>query len=129
MAPILDADLRVVSEREVVMKTVSIATIAIVIAAPAVAFAGDINTEPSAAAIREAVSGKTCVGNDVLIFGESAAGSGGTYERVGRPSGSYSIGHGTILIRRGRDLHGHVTSVSVPDHMLYMSAESYRCGQ
>jgi hypothetical protein len=117
----------VVSEREVVMK-ISIALIAGTIAVPAIAFAGDITTEPSAAAIREVVSGKTCVGNDVLIFGESSPGFGGTYERVGRPTGNYSVGYGTILIRRGHDLHGHVTSVSVPDHMLYMSTETYRCG-
>lgn len=37
------------------------------------------------------------------------------------------IGYGTIVIQRGQTLHGHVTSVSVPTHKLYMSTETYQC--
>lgn len=83
----------------------------------------------SVAAIRQVVSGETCTGADVLIFGESAPGTAGTFERKGHPSGAYAVGYGTILIRRGQDLHGHVTSVSVADHVLYMSTGTYRCGK
>ena len=84
-------------------------------------------TDGSAAAIRNVVSGRTCLGDDVLTFGESARGSGGTFERSGRPAGTYSVGYGTIMIRRGPDLHGHVTSVSPVDHVLYLSAGTYKC--
>jgi hypothetical protein len=82
----------------------------------------------SPAAIRMVVSGKVCSGDDVLTFGESAPGTAGTFERTGRPVGSYSVGYGTILIhRRDQDLHGHVTSVSPQDGVLYMSTSVYRC--
>jgi len=81
----------------------------------------------SAAAIREVVSGKTCVGDDVLVFGRSIPGTGGMFERSGRTKATYSIGYGTIVIRRGGQLHGHITSVSVADHMLYLSTSTYRC--
>ena len=83
--------------------------------------------EASSAAIREVVGGKQCIGEDLLIFGKSSAGNAGSYERVGRPLGEYKIGYGTILILRGKDLHSHVATVSVRDHMLYMSAEKFRC--
>src|SRR5690606_30239777 len=82
----------------------------------------------SPAAIRMVVSGKTCSGGDILTFGESAPGSTGTFERAGRPTGTYSVGYGTILIHRDQDLHGHVTSVSPQDGVLYMSTGVYRCG-
>lgn len=85
------------------------------------------DTEASSAAILEVISGKTCVGDDLLIFGKSDTGASGSYERVGRAPGAYQIGYGTILIVRGRDLHSHVATVSVPDHMLYMSTGKYRC--
>ena len=100
---------------------------AAVTARPTVVSAQAVSFDGSAAAIRKVVAGKTCVGQDVLTFGESGPGSAGTFKRVGRPDGTYDIGYGTILIHRGRDLHGHVTSVSVPDRMLYMSTSSYQC--
>jgi hypothetical protein len=96
-------------------------------AGPTVVSAQDVNFDGSAAAIRKVVAGKTCFGQDVLAFGESGAGSAGTFKRVGRPDGTYDVGYGTILIHRGRDLHGHVTSVSVPNRVLYMSTSTYQC--
>jgi len=95
---------------------------------PAIASAQEVAIDGSAAAIREVVSGKTCVGEDILKFGESVVGLAGAFERIGRPEGAYAIGYGTILIRRGERLHGHVASVSVLDDRLYMSTETYRCG-
>jgi hypothetical protein len=94
---------------------------------PAVLSAQEGTVDGSAGAIRTVVSGKTCTGDDVLIFGQNVTGVAGTFERKGRPTGSYAIGYGTILIRRGQDLHGHVTSVSVPNKMLYLSTGTYRC--
>ena len=44
------------------------------------------------------------------------------------PPGIYQTDHGTILILRGKDLHSHVATVSVGDHILYMSASKYLCG-
>lgn len=93
---------------------------------PSITSAQDV--DGSAAAIREVISGKTCIGTDTLKFGKSAAGSPGTFERVGQPKGMYAVGYGTLLIRRGQELHGHVTAVSVSDHTLYVSAEAYQCG-
>ena len=58
----------------------------------------DPNFDGSAAAIRKAVAGKTCVGQDVLTFGESGPGSPGTFKRIGRLTGTYEIGYDTILI-------------------------------
>ncbi len=94
----------------------------------AIAGDGEVSIDGSAPAIRKVVSGKTCVGNDTLRFGESIAGSPGRFERVGRPEGLYAIGYGTILIRRGNDLHGHIAAVSVPTRTLYLSTGTYRCG-
>lgn len=93
---------------------------------PSITSAQDV--DGAAAAIREAVSGKICVGKDTLKFGKAAAGSPGTFERVGQPKGMYAVGYGTLLIRRGQELHGHVTAVSVSDHTLYVSADAYQCG-
>jgi hypothetical protein len=98
-------------------------------AAPVALSAQEETVDGSAAAIRTVVSGKTCTGEDVLIFGKSVPGSAGTFERKGRPDARYNIGYGTILIRRGQDLHGHVTSVSVPDRVLHMSTGTYRCSE
>ena len=84
--------------------------------------------EASAAAIHEVISGKTCVGDDLLVFGQRSSKASGSYERVGRPPGAYQVGYGTILILRGRELHSHVATVSLEDHMLYMSTSKYRCG-
>jgi hypothetical protein len=81
----------------------------------------------SASAIRAVVSGKTCKGKDIIRFGEISADSAGAFERVGRAAGVYRVGYGTILIRRGDEMHGHVTSVSVPDHVLYLSTGKYQC--
>lgn len=109
------------------MKINHIIVVAVVLSTSSIASAQELAIDGSAAAIREIVSGKTCVGKDVLAFGESAAGSSGTFKRAGRPDGRYAIGYGTILVRRGEDLHGHVTSVSVVDHKLYVSTETYQC--
>jgi hypothetical protein len=120
-------DLRVVSEgRRCAMKLLFTALL-IVTATPMTVSAEAPSIDGSAAAIRQVVSGKTCIGNGVLKFGESAFGSAGIYERVGLAKGTYSVGYGTILIRRNGSLHGHVTAVSVPDHILYMSNGTYRC--
>ncbi len=94
----------------------------------AVVSAQETAIDGSAVAIRTVVAGKTCQGDDALTFGKSAVGSPGTFERTGRPTGTYSVGYGTILVRRGEDLHGHVASVSPPDGMLYLGTATYRCG-
>lgn len=103
---------------------IAIATLAV----PAIASASEVVIDGSAAAIREVISGKTCTGDDVLIFGEITRGTDGTYDRRGSTSATYSIGYGTILVNRDRKLHGHLASVSVSDHMLYMSTNKYQCG-
>lgn len=111
------------------MRAPSIILLIAVTAAPAALAAPEETVDGSATAIRKVVSGETCTGDDVLIFGKSGPGSAGTFERKGRPNGIYTIGYGTILIRRGQDLHGHVTSVSVSEHVLHMSTGTYRCGE
>lgn len=98
------------------------------LATSVVVSAKDLGFDGSAAAIRAVVAGKQCVGSDVLAFGDKAPGSAGTFERVGQPAGAYSVGYGTILIRRGEEVHGHVASVSTHDRMLYLSTSAYRCG-
>jgi len=112
---------------EVVVKTISIAFVAMMCSAPAAASAEDVSTDGSPAAIYEVISGKTCVGDGVLVFGASAPGSSGTFTRQGRPPGTYSVGYGTIMIRRDQSLHGHIASVSVANHVLYMSTGLYQC--
>lgn len=97
-------------------------------AASGIVHAQEPAVDGSAQAIRKVISGKTCRGVDVVTFGESAAGLAGTFKRVGRPAGSYSVGYGTILIRREQDVHGHVASVSPHDRMLYLSTGTYHCG-
>jgi hypothetical protein len=114
---------------EVAMKARSMLRLAAVLVAAAavgsvIASAQETTVDGAAAAIRKVISGKTCTGEDVLVFRES-----GTFERKGRPNATYNVGYGTILIRRGDDLRGHVTSVSVSGNMLHMSTGSYRCGQ
>jgi hypothetical protein len=108
------------------MKPLWTIVLAAVVFSPPMHGHGEI-VQGSAEAIREVVSGKVCVGDDVLKFGRSAPGASGTFNRVGRPIGTYEIGYGTIQILRGQELHGHVASVSVRDHMLYMSTTTYRC--
>jgi len=81
----------------------------------------------SGAAIREIISGHTCKGKDILKFGAITPGTAGRFERAGSPIADYTVGYGTILIRRGDKLHGHVTAVSVRDHMLYLSGDRYQC--
>ncbi len=105
----------------------------LIFAAAILTHAGDLPAqnalfEASAKAIQEVISGKTCVGDDLLVFGQRSSKASGSYERVGRPPGAYQIGYGTILILRGRELHSHVATVSLEDHMLYMSTSKYRCG-
>lgn len=109
------------------MKTPGLSVVVAAMAASAMVSAQEVATG-SAEAIRAVVSGKTCVGTDVLTFGTSAQGAAGTYDRHGRPKATYSIGYGTILVRRDGSVHGHVASVSVPEHRLYLSASTYRCG-
>lgn len=108
------------------MKTPRVFIVVVAMAASAIASAQEGATG-SAEAIRKVVSGKTCVGTDVLKFGESVRGSAGTYDHVGYTYATYSIGYGTILVRRDSSLHGHVATVSVPNHMLYLSTSTYRC--
>lgn len=110
------------------MRTVPVMLALTLFTNPDALLAQNTGSEASSTAIHEVVSGKKCVGDDFLIFGESDSGASGSYERVGRAPGAYQIGYGTILIVRGRELHSHVATVSVPDHMLYMSTEKYRCG-
>lgn len=81
----------------------------------------------SEVAIRETISGHTCNGKDILKFGVITPGMAGMFERAGSPIADYTVGYGTILIRRGGKLHGHVTAVSVRDHMLYLSGDPYQC--
>jgi hypothetical protein len=90
---------------------------------PTLVFAQEASVDGSATAIRKVIAGKTCVGDDVLVFKET-----GKFERTGSPNGAYSVGYGTILIRRGQDVHGHLTSVSVRDQLLHMSTSTYQCG-
>ena len=117
----------VVSEEEFVMRSLWIIALAATVVSLPV-FAQNVTTQGSAEAIREVVAGNTCVGDDVLKFGQSAPGSPGIFSRIGQPDGEYAIGYGTILILRDHKLHGHVASVSAVDHTLYMSTETYRCG-
>lgn len=107
-------------------RALTVVVTASAIATPAIAAEPDI-ISGCAAAIRDVVSGKTCVGADVLKFGKALAGSFATFERIGRRKGTYTVGYGTILIQRGHSLHGHVTSVSETAHKLYMSKETYQC--
>ena len=109
------------------MRTVPLILSAIIVTNAGVLSAQNALFEASATAIHEVVSGKTCVGDDLLIFGERDTRTSGKYERVGRAPGAYQIGYGTILILRDQELHSHVATVSQPDHMLYMSTGKYRC--
>ena len=108
------------------MKPLWTVVLAAVVFSPPIYGQGE-TIQGSADAIRAVVSGKVCVGDDVLKFGRIAPGAPATFNRVGRPIGTYEIGYGTIQILRGHKLHGHVASVSVRDHMLYMSTTTYRC--
>jgi hypothetical protein len=109
------------------MRTSTIGVLAASMTVSVIASAQQTNYTGSEAAIREIVSGHTCKGKDILKFGAIAPGTAGRFERAGRPIADYTVGYGTILIRRGGKLHGHVTAVSVDDHMLYMSGDPYRC--
>jgi hypothetical protein len=81
-----------VSEEGFVMRPPSIVSLAVtLVSLPA--FAQNVATQGSAEAIREVVSGKTCVGDDILKFGQSAPGSPGKFDRVGQPEGTYTIGY------------------------------------
>lgn len=109
------------------MRISGIVVVAAAMTTSAIVTAQQTTFDGSASAIRAIISGKTCKGRDILKFGKIVPGAAGTFERAGSPIGIYSIGYGTILIRRQGKLHGHVTSVSVPDHMLYLSADRYQC--
>ena len=105
--------------------TIALAAIAV---SPPV-FAQNSATQGATAAIRKVVSGKTCVGDDVLAFGQSTSGAPGTFDGLGHPEAMYAIGYGTILVLHRHHAHGYVASVSVSDHKLYLSTETYRCGR
>jgi hypothetical protein len=109
------------------MRTSTIGVLAAAMTVSAIASAQQTIYDGSEVAIREIVSGHTCKGKDILKFGAITPGAAGRFERAGSPIAVYTVGYGTILIRRGGELHGHVTSVSVHDHMLYLSADRYQC--
>lgn len=109
------------------MRKSSVVALAATMTVSAIASAQQTIYTGSEVAIREIVSGHICKGKDVLRFGAITPGESGRFERTGRPIADYTVGYGTILIRRGGKLHGHVTAVSVHDHMLYMSGDPYQC--
>jgi hypothetical protein len=111
------------------MRMLSVTLLVAAAVTPAALFAKDRIFDGSAAAIRTVVSGRTCTGTDVITFGRGDTASAGTFERQGYPRASYNVGYGTILIRRGEDVHGHIASVNVPDSMLYLSTGTYRCSE
>jgi hypothetical protein len=113
---------------EVIMHAPLIVACATVVATCFVATAQESDIDGSAQAIRTVIAGKKCVGLDILAFGKSAAGVPGTFERTDSPAATYAVGYGTILIRRGEEIHGHVASVSPQNRMLYLSKGAYRCG-
>jgi hypothetical protein len=101
---------------------------AAVVATSFVVSAQETDIDRSAQAIRAVVAGKKCVGVDVLAFGTSSAGVPGTFERANNSTAMYAVGYGTIMVRRGEEVHGHVASVSPLNGMLYLSKNTYRCG-
>lgn len=109
------------------MRKSSIVALAATMTVSAIASAQQTIYTGSEVAIRKIVSGHTCKGKDILRFGAIAPGESGRFERSGRPIARYAVGYGTILIRRGGKLHGHVTAVSVHDNMLYLSGDPYHC--
>lgn len=109
------------------MRTSAIVVLAATMTVSAIASAQQAIYDGSGAAIREVISGHTCEGKDILKFGAITPGTAGSFERAGSPIADYIVGYGTILIRRGDKLHGHVTAVSVRNHMLYLSGDRYQC--
>jgi hypothetical protein len=109
------------------MRKSAIVALAATMTVSAIASAQQTIYSGSEAAIRAVISGHTCKGKDILRFGAITPGTAGRFERAGSPIADYTVGYGTILIRRGGELHGHVTSVSVHDQMLYLSADRYQC--
>jgi len=109
------------------MRTSTIIAFIAVMTSSAVVTAQQTIIDGSESAIRVVVSGKTCVGEDTIKFGEIVLGATATFERIGHRRGVYSVGYGTILIERDGDLHGHLTSVSVSDQLLYLSTGTYQC--
>lgn len=101
---------------------------ATVVATSFVVSAQETDIDGSAPAIRTVVAGKKCVGADVLTFGTSSAGVPGTFQRADSPAAMYNVGYGTIMIRRGEEIHGHMASVSLQSGTLYLSKGTYRCG-
>lgn len=91
----------------------------------------EVPTDASASTIRALISGRSCSnGTAHLKFGPSAPGVPGEFERTGLQRGSYAIGYGTVLIKRGGSIHSHVVTVSASeaaDPILYFSAERFRC--
>ena len=109
------------------MRKSAIVALAATMSVSAIASAQQTIYSGSEVAIREIISGHTCKGKDILKFGAITAGMAGRFERAGSPIADYTVGYGTILIRRAGKLHGHVTAVSVRDHMLYLSGDPYQC--
>lgn len=89
----------------------------------------DFGIRADAAEIRRAVSGKTCFGpnGSVLSFGDSTPDSPGTFTRVGLAPGTYQIGYGTLLVKRGKDLHSHVVVVSLQGGQFHLGGQVYQC--
>lgn len=82
-----------------------------------------------AAEIRRTISGKTCFGPNgrEIRFGDSTPDSPGTFIRVGVTPGTYQIGYGTLLVKRGKELHSHVVVVSLEGSQLHLGGNAYRC--
>lgn len=91
----------------------------------------EVRSEAKASVLRDMVSGKTCVNTSGSVkFGPSAPGVPGTFERSGRPTATYAVGNGTLLIERDGLLHSHVMLVSDPgtaDAVLLFNGERFRC--
>ena len=108
------------------MRRISIALV-VAMNPPIAVSAGHTGFDASSEAIKMVISGKTCVGPDTLRFGTIDADNSGTFKRDGQRSAEYHVGEGTIMVLRDGALHGYVTSVSVPNRMLYMGLGQYQC--
>ena len=114
--------------REARMRGISTTVfVATMFSVSAVASAGHTGFNASSEAIKAVISGKTCVGSNTLRFGTANPDNSGRFERTGQRPAEYHVGEGTIMILRNGALHGHVTSVSVRNRMLYMGLGRYQC--
>ncbi len=92
------------------------------------ALAQDAENSGKRTDIVSVISGKTCEnGAAVLRFGKLEDGAG-TFVREGMPSAMYRVGYGSLMIKRGEALHGHVVSVKKQSGMFFLSAEhAFHC--